>query len=278
MAKCYKIQGNKLIFENNGRNYIDDEDKKHIRGSFTVIEFPACYNKLYDDDFDACKNQLAKITTLDFTKALNIKNISDGTFTGAKSLEAVVLPKNVEYVNEFKQCPKLKEIHIYNLKKLYSITNDKDKRLTIYASEVRSDLSSFADGFLADVGVLYVPAKDIPRLKEALDRYHDELDIRPLPEGYSFPTEALFTSWQQVHGGPQYYSFPTEALSTLWQQVYDGPQYHCVLAGQSFGPVTISQFANMKRFGIVDGNTLVWKEGMANWAIASTVADLQILM
>jgi hypothetical protein len=34
----------------------------------------------------------------------------------------------------------------------------------------------------------------------------------------------------------------------------------------------------MKRFGIVDGNTLVWKEGMANWAIASTVADLQILI
>ncbi len=61
-------------------------------------------------------------------------------------------------------------------------------------------------------------------------------------------------------------------------QVYDGPQYHCVLAGQSFGPVTISQFANMKRFGIVDGNTLVWKEGMANWAIASTIADLQILI
>lgn len=257
MAKCYKIQGNKLIFENNGRNYIDDEDKKHIRGSFTVIEFPACYNQLYGDDFDACKNQLAKITTLDFAKALKIKIIDDETFTGAKSLEAVVLPKNVEYVNEFKQCPKLKEIHIYNLKKLYSITNDKDKRLTIYASKVKSDLPSFDDDFIADVGVLYVPAKDIPRLKKALDRYDDELDIRPLPEGYSFPTEALSTSWQQV---------------------YDGPQYHCVLAGQSFGPVTISQFANMKRFGIVDGNTLVWKEGMANWAIASTVADLQILI
>ena len=61
------------------------------------------------------------------------------------------------------------------------------------------------------------------------------------------------------------------------RDIYDGPQFHCMLAGKSFGPVTIRQFANMARYGIVDSDTLVWKSGMSNWAVASTVADLQNL-
>jgi hypothetical protein len=34
----------------------------------------------------------------------------------------------------------------------------------------------------------------------------------------------------------------------------------------------------MVRFGIVDKNTMVWKNGMSNWAIAQTVADLQVVL
>ena len=66
-----------------------------------------------------------------------------------------------------------------------------------------------------------------------------------------------------------------EKKAITLDDIYGGPQYHCVLAGQSFGPITVRQFANMARFGIVNGNTLVWKNGMGNWAVASTVADLQ---
>lgn len=61
-------------------------------------------------------------------------------------------------------------------------------------------------------------------------------------------------------------------------QVYGGSQYYCVLEGKSFGPVTIRQFANMARFGIVDKNTMVWKDGMTNWALAQTIADLQAVL
>lgn len=62
------------------------------------------------------------------------------------------------------------------------------------------------------------------------------------------------------------------------ERVYGGPQYHCVINDKGFGPVTVRQFANMARYGIVNGKTLVWKEGMAGWALASTVADLQIII
>jgi hypothetical protein len=52
-------------------------------------------------------------------------------------------------------------------------------------------------------------------------------------------------------------------------------EWFCVLDDQSFGPVNRLQFANMARFGIVDANTLVWKSGMPQWALASTVVKLQ---
>ena len=196
MARCYEIKGNRLIFLDNGKKYIDDDDKKHITGSFTEIEFPSCYTMLCDDDFDYCKDQLAKVTKIDFTKAIKIEDIDDDTFTGAKSLKVVVLPKNIKSINEFKECPNLKEIHIYKLEDLYSITKDEDKRLTVYASQVSSDIDSFDEGFLSDVGILYVPANKVRQMEKARDDYDDELDIRPLPDGYSFPTEALSEPWQ----------------------------------------------------------------------------------
>ena len=402
MASSYEIKSGRLIFRNNGEKYIDDDEKKHISGSFTEIEFPPCFDQLYDDDFKACRNQLSKVTKLDFSKATKIETIGDDTFTGASSLKVVVLPKKVTAINEFRECPNLEEIHIYKLEDLYCITKDKDKRLTVYASQVSSDITSLDDGFLSDVGILYVPANKVRKMEKARDDYDDELDIRPLPDGYSFPTEALSEPWllgwtpaqseeetkfcpncgerhsinidvcpccgYSVSGGCEVVLVSTgpaklqlvkaikevcdyglkeakdivdsapssvirnvsieraeeikreienvggkaringgektatkeanssttsvktasaEALATqtssvpqaiTLEDVYGGPQYYCVLEGKSFGPVTIRQFANMARFGIVDKNTMVWKNGMSNWALAQTVADLQVVV
>ena len=388
MSKCFEIKGNRLVFLNNGEDYIDDDEKKKISGSFTEIEFPPCFDQLYHDDFKYCKRQLANVTKLDFSKATKIETIDDRTFTGAKSLKVVVLPKKVTSINEFQECPNLKEIHIYKLEDLYSITKDEDKRLTVYASRVSQDIDSFSDGFLADVGILYVPKNSVRKLEKARDEYDDELDIRPLPDGYSFPTEALSEPWGtsevtsthqneetkncshcetnlqaaegsyelvlvkagreklklvkevkdsfnwglkeakdwvenapstltgisktkaenakkalegvgatvKINGSQQAAQTATKQSSATivstskaepatgerkpisLNDIYGEPQYHCVLAGQSFGPVTVRQFANMARFGIVDRNTLVWKDGMPNWAYAMTVADLQTLV
>ena len=379
-ASSYEIKNGRLIFRNNGEEYIDDSEKKHISGSFTEIEFPPCFDQLYDDDFKYCKDQLANVIKLDFTKATKIETIGDDTFKGARSLKVVVLPKKVTAINEFKDCPNLVEIHIYKLEDLYAITRDKDKRLVVYASHVSSDIDSFDEGFLSDVGILYVPSNTVKKLEKARDDYDDELDIRSLPNGYTFPTEALSEPWSPtthdaIHntasnivsesptnvsdegtfkvkltdvgraklqvvkivkeslnwglkeskdvvdsvrpGSPYVFTVDTlvrakalkanlekggctvtiekhapaansvtsveaaplnnnaEKKTITLDDIYGGPQYHCVLAGQSFGPITVRQFANMARFGIVNGNTLVWKNGMGNWAVASTVADLQ---
>ena len=105
MADSYEIRNGRLILKNNGRKYLDDSEKKHIPNNFTEIEFPACYEQVYGDDFDACKRGLAQVTKLDFTKAINMKKISDGAFNGAKKLKVVVLPKKGEYSSEFKKVP-----------------------------------------------------------------------------------------------------------------------------------------------------------------------------
>jgi hypothetical protein len=191
MASSYEIKNGRLILKNNGRRYLDDSEKKHIPNNFTEIEFPACYEQVYDDDFDACKRGLAQVTKLDFTKAVNMKKISDGAFNGAKKLKVVVLPKKVEYISEFKNCPNLVEFHIYDLKKLYNITDDGDKRLTVYAYKVSGDFSNINDGFLKDVGTLYVPNNKLAMVKKARDKYNDKLNILPLPDGYTFPNHAL---------------------------------------------------------------------------------------
>lgn len=191
MADSYEIRNGRLILKNNGRKYLDDTEKKHIPNNFTEIEFPACYEQVYNDDFNACKRGLAQVTKLDFTKAVKMNKISDGAFNGAKKLKVVVLPKKVEYISEFKNCPNLVEFHIYDLKKFYNITDDGDKRLIVYAYRVSGEFTSISDGFLKDVGTLYVPKNKLAMLKKARDKYNDKLNILPLPDGYTFPTHAL---------------------------------------------------------------------------------------
>lgn len=61
-------------------------------------------------------------------------------------------------------------------------------------------------------------------------------------------------------------------------EIFGGTKYYCVLDGKSFGPITVRQLANMVRFNIVDKKTLVWKEGMDNWAAASTIAELTVIV
>jgi len=265
MAQCFEIKNKRLIFLDNGSKYIDDDDKKHISGVFTEIEFPSCYTLLSYNDFDSCRTQLAEVTKLDFSKAVKIEDIDEDTFTGAKSLEVVVLPQNVHSITTFYDCPLLKEIHIYNMEDMYGITGDGDKRLTIYASKISADIDSLNEGFLNDVGTLYVPTNIVQKFEKLRDENDDDIDIRPLPDDYTFPTVALSKPWKS--GG-------VSAMIDL-DELYDSMQYYCVLGGQSFGPVSKNQFANMARFGIVNNKTLVWKDGESSWAFASTMAELR---
>lgn len=195
MASSYEIKGKRLILKNNEEGYLDDDEKKKIPNTFTEIEFPSQYEQLYSDDFKWCKEALGRTTLLDFSKAKKMTSIDDETFTGAKNLVVVVLPENLEYSPEFKKCPELKELHIgKEADTNYGITKDSDKRLTVYCSSPSLG-DSFDNQFLKDVGVLYVDKRYLKNYEKARDDYDDELDIRPFPEGYSFPKQPLSKPW-----------------------------------------------------------------------------------
>lgn len=50
--------------------------------------------------------------------------------------------------------------------------------------------------------------------------------------------------------------------------------YHVAINGQSQGPMTVQQFSALVSAGTVDRETLVWCDGMANWAKANSVVEL----
>ena len=438
------------------RDSDDDAFEKLTKGTREVI-IPSTWGDIGEETFDEFEDN--QIMCLNMMKANGLTEIC---VSGLSNLKVAVIPKQISDLTniDFYDCPKLQEIHFYNLDDIDSITNDEDKRLTVYASQVSSDIDSFDDGFLSDVGILYVPANKVKDLERVRDEYDEELDIRPLPDGYSFPKEALYEPWQQTENnhssqskqqyelldfnpfdeGEEKYKYVVQVndagedkdavikavteicnctkqkaeqfvdelddllpddevcsvesyssaqnikqqlvnagasisirereydisldnpgnnrlllveaiteirncdekeakelidradrdmldtgirtVETLKEarsikaqieatgakasistsscvideddvdndeaaeetpsfdldQVYGGPQYYCVLEGKSFGPVTIRQFANMARFGIVDKNTMVWKDGMTNWTLAQTIADLQAVL
>ena len=62
-----------------------------------------------------------------------------------------------------------------------------------------------------------------------------------------------------------------------WEAVHGGIKYYCVLNGQSFGPVTFNQFANMLQFEIVSADTLTWADGLTDWQPAKNIDQLCLL-
>ena len=62
-----------------------------------------------------------------------------------------------------------------------------------------------------------------------------------------------------------------------WEEVHGGIKYYCVLNGQSFGPVTFKQFANMLQFEIVSAETLTWADGLTDWQPAKNIDQLCLL-
>ena len=62
-----------------------------------------------------------------------------------------------------------------------------------------------------------------------------------------------------------------------WEAVHGGIKYYCVLNGQSFGPVTFRQFANMLQFEIVSAETLTWADGLTDWQPAKNIDQLCLL-
>lgn len=50
--------------------------------------------------------------------------------------------------------------------------------------------------------------------------------------------------------------------------------FHVAINGQQAGPFDMSTIANMAKSGQLTGETLVWKQGMANWDKASNVGEL----
>ena len=53
--------------------------------------------------------------------------------------------------------------------------------------------------------------------------------------------------------------------------------FHIAVGGQQSGPYTIAQLQQLLAQGQLGKDTLVWKQGMAGWAAAGTVPELQAL-
>jgi hypothetical protein len=52
-------------------------------------------------------------------------------------------------------------------------------------------------------------------------------------------------------------------------------QWYCHVGGQQYGPVSIEDLCGWVRQGRLTASDLVWAEGMADWAPASSVSELE---
>lgn len=78
--------------------------------------------------------------------------------------------------------------------------------------------------------------------------------------------------WQQAQQG----QVPTPPTGTVPPPM-PTIQYYVAVNGQQAGPFNMTQMSQLVQNGNLTAQTLVWKQGMAQWAEASTVAELATL-
>jgi len=57
--------------------------------------------------------------------------------------------------------------------------------------------------------------------------------------------------------------------------VSTSPEWYYVGHYGQLGPLTLEQMEELARDGVIDGETYVWRPGMANWTVAVNVPDLR---
>jgi len=71
---------------------------------------------------------------------------------------------------------------------------------------------------------------------------------------------------------------PTQNTGAMPPPLPQQTQYFYATNGQQSGPVTFEGLSSLFTSKTVDANTLVWKQGMANWTALNTVPELQALL
>ena len=71
---------------------------------------------------------------------------------------------------------------------------------------------------------------------------------------------------------------PTQSTGAMPPPLPQQTQYFYAVNGQQSGPVTFESLSNLFTSKTIDTNTLVWKQGMANWTPLNTVSELQALL
>lgn len=147
-----------------------------------------------DDEEVDC---LGHVAWVDFSEAADLEE--DLCLSSLPALTRVALPPNMENLTGLMidGCPQLREIHIHQLGAVGRISDYGDSRYSIYASQLADEFyESFADDdarddFAREAKALYVPEADLPRVQDLMKDYPlpsgRNIDLQPLPNGYSFP-------------------------------------------------------------------------------------------
>lgn len=237
------------------------------------------------------------IKKLDFTRCKNIDNCDAFFEDEFPSLQVVVLPPRIVSMPHFSSgCPNLVEIHVpRSIDYIEEITGDKDHRLTLYLSSS----VEYSYGVCMDCKQIFMPKSATKEWRKGIidDDIDDEVIIKPLPDGYSFPKVAFSTPVSEGFVIPNDEEVVDEVLfkQTVKRSQYneDEPEiqpvkklestcpppppsfkYFAIVEGVQHGPYNEEQFSRLVKAGLVTSTTLVWCERMNGWEKAENVDDL----
>lgn len=265
----YRYDGTTMVFKKN-QYQVDDNQKDDFPTDAQVIVFPSSWKDLYEDDFP---NGFPQLRVLDFTRAYKLKSISDGCFHDCDNLNVVVLPPNITSMPCFKDCDNLIEIHApRSLDSLYAVTEDGDNRITAYLSN--PDLS-FDEEFCNDCKQVFVPRSLVKEWREEAEEAGIDVQISPLPEGYSFPKTPLSKPWTKEEKKPELRQASASPAAAPCPPPMPTFSFHAFIEGKQGGPYDREQFKRLVDAGMVTTKTLVWTNGMSGWEKAGEVEDLE---
>lgn len=133
-------------------------------------------------------------------------------------------------------------------------------------------MSTYAAIIGAVVGAVILFA--ILQIKSDGVSYWDAMKLREERESGSAPAERLYNSNKPAPAP----ALAPEPVEVTPPQLTKTAKYWVALNGAKSGPFTIEQMEQMMLDGQIDASSLVWTQGMAQWAVAESVPELESLL
>ena len=242
------------------------------------IVFPSTIKKISGGFATDCP----KLCDVDLSRVYKMETLDAEFLEEDNKVKTLIIPEGVKDVGDHIVGSGVKTLYIPSTVKKVGCPCEGTDNLTVYLYTTADDLISIVDLCEDDIK-LRVRESVFDIYKKFIENEIDDeitIDLGSFPDdapyvSEDYERESGYRKAQQRRIDKDKAKEKSEKTKETEDKTFSTLKVFIVADGKQEGPYDEEQFARLVEYGLVNSDTLVWQEGMAQWQKAGSVEELQ---